>query len=91
MRRRDLIASLAATAAGLPLAARAQQRKMPVVGFLWSTSPAAAAPVIAGFYQGLGEAGYVERQNVTIDTVGRKATMIGCLHWPPTLSAARST
>jgi putative ABC transport system substrate-binding protein len=67
MRRRDLIAGVAATAAMGLRPAGAQQRKMPVVGFLWSTSPAAAAPVIAGFYQGLGEAGYVERQNVTIE------------------------
>jgi putative ABC transport system substrate-binding protein len=67
MRRRDLIASLAATAAVWPCALRAQQKTMPVVGFLATTSPGAYAPYMAAFRQGLSETGYVEGQNLAIE------------------------
>jgi putative ABC transport system substrate-binding protein len=46
---------------------RAQQKVMPVVGYLNGTSPGATAPFIAAFRQGLSETGYVERQNVVIE------------------------
>ena len=52
------------TAARAP---RAQQKKMPVVGFLSGASPAPSAPYLAAFLQGLSESGYVEGQNVTIE------------------------
>ena len=48
-------------------APRAQQKKMPVVGFLSGASPAPSAPYLAAFLQGLSESGYVEGQNVTIE------------------------
>jgi len=65
MRRRDFIAGLGGAAA-LPLAVRAQQRAMPVIGFLSSRSPGESTAVVAAFHQGLREAGFVEGQNLAI-------------------------
>jgi putative ABC transport system substrate-binding protein len=67
MRRRDLIASLAATAAAWPLAARAQQKAMPVIGWLSPASPSPHDPRVARFNQGLGETGLAEGQSVAIE------------------------
>ena len=63
MRRRQFIAGLG-SAAAWPLAARAQQRVIPVVGFLQITSPQGGADALATFRKGLGEIGYVEGRNV---------------------------
>jgi putative ABC transport system substrate-binding protein len=67
MRRRDLVASLAAMAAAWPRALRAQQKAMPVIGYLESGSPGPFAPFVAAFRQGLGETGYVAGQNLAIE------------------------
>jgi putative ABC transport system substrate-binding protein len=67
MKRREVIAMLGAAAASLPLAARAQQGAMPVIGFLHSASLEPNAKRLAGFYKGLQQAGFVEGQNVTIE------------------------
>jgi putative tryptophan/tyrosine transport system substrate-binding protein len=66
MRRREFIA-LVGSAVAWPLLARAQQRGMPVIGFLHSASPGPYAPQVNAFRQSLKEAGYVEGQNVAID------------------------
>src|SRR5262249_6872138 len=67
--RRNLLWLIAGTAVSGPLAGRAQQKPMPVIGILAAASPenAGAQRMLAAFRQGLREAGYVEGQNIAIE------------------------
>src|SRR6184192_111021 len=67
LNRREFITLLGGAAVAWPLAARAQQAAMPIVGFVSSRSPEASVRVVAAFRKALNETGYVEGQNVMVE------------------------
>src|ERR1700681_149099 len=67
MRRREFLGVMGAGLGAFPHAARAQHQAMPVIGYLSSRSLGDSAALVAAFRKGLGEAGFIEGQNVAIE------------------------
>jgi putative tryptophan/tyrosine transport system substrate-binding protein len=83
MRRRDFITVIGGSTVAWPLALRAQQPAMPVIGFLNVAAPDGYRPMVAAFRQGLKESGYVEDRNVAIEFRWGGAELTGYLQcWP---------
>ena len=83
MRRRDFISLVGGSAVAWPLAARAQQTAMPVIGYLDTASASTTKHLVAAFHEGLNAAGYNEGRNVAVGTDGPMETMTSCLVWLP--------
>ena len=80
----------AGAGAAWPLPARAQQAALPAIGFLDPRSPDALGDRLRGFRQGLGEAGYVEGDNVRVIYRWAEIRVTGCPNWRPNWFASKS-
>jgi putative ABC transport system substrate-binding protein len=89
MRRREFISFLAGGAFVLPLTARAQQKRMPIIGLLGSTSADESTRVLDALRAGLKESGFIEGQSITIEYRWRMANTVVYGHWQRIWSTGR--
>src|SRR5262249_49141697 len=89
VRRRDFITLVGGVTAGWPLAARAQQPTMPVIGFLSVGTAETMSDYVAAFHRGLADGGFVEGRDVVIEYRWSEGHNEGSLHWPMIWFAGR--
>ena len=89
MRRREFITLLGGAAAAWPVAARAQQAAMPVIGFLHSGSRLESNRAVQALREGLAEAGFEENQNLSVNTGGPRAATSAFPNLPSNWSDAQ--
>ena len=90
VRRRQFITLIGGAAIAWPLAARAQQPKVPVIGFVTSVSSRDSRQTVAAFHRGSNEAAFIEGQNVAIEYRWAETTMTDFRCWLQTWFNARS-
>jgi len=83
LKRREFVKLLGGAAVVWPLAGRAQQPTMPVIGFVSGGSPDTFDYLVSAFREGLGEIGYVRAAMSRSSFVGRRGTTIACLRCSP--------
>ena len=81
VRRREFVSLFGGAAVVWPMASRAQQPAMPVIGCLYTASRDGSAVLVGAFRQGLKETGYVEGENVAMNIAGPTIKAIGCPRW----------
>jgi hypothetical protein len=86
LKRRDFIAILGGAMAAWPCAVRAQQSRMPILGFLSGRSSGEAASAVSAFHQGWAILAIPRAGTSSSNIVGQKVGMIDCQNWRPTSS-----